>query len=420
MFNFSCHSVQDSSAQRILSAAMDAADPSDAIRVAITLRADSIASACHVYLLSVGKAGMRMAEAALPFVDDKLAGGLVITKHASHPNFGRVTVTEAGHPLPDARSLEAGQRVLDLLSKLTPRDLLICLISGGASALMAAPRAGISLDDLRSVTSILLTGGASIDELNLIRKQLDDLKGGGLARRSAAPILSLILSDVIGDRLDLIASGPTVPNLATRVEIERIISKYELASHISSSMLRALEREPDTATFEHVQNIIVGSNAQVVAAAQKQAAREGYRTRVDVNSLQGEARETGKELAHQLRRARTRPLCILAGGETTVTVTGDGRGGRCQELALAAALELDGAKNVMLISFATDGDDSTTGAAGAVVTGETLARARALGLDASDFLRRNDSRTFFAALDDLIVTGSTGTNVNDLVLLLKH
>jgi hydroxypyruvate reductase len=360
-----------------------------------------------------------MAEAALPLVEDKFAGGLVITKHASHLTFGRVAVIEAGHPLPDARSLEAGQRVLDLLSRLTPRDLLICLISGGASALMAAPRAGISLDDLRSVTSILLADGASIDELNLIRKQLDDLKGGGLARRSAAPILGLILSDVIGDRLDLIASGPTVPNLTTRQEIERVISKYKLTSRISSSMLGALEREPDIATFAHVQNNIVGSNAQIVAAAQKQAAREGYRTRVEAKSLQGEARQAGEELAHKLRHARTRPLCILAGGETTVTVTGEGQGGRCQELALAAALELDGVKNITLISFATDGDDGTTGAAGAVVTGETLARARALGLDARDFLRRNDSRTFFAALDDLIVTGPTGTNVNDLVLLLK-
>jgi glycerate 2-kinase len=399
---------------------MGAADPSDAIRVAITLRADWIASARRVFLLSVGKAGIQMAEAALPFFDDKLAGGLVVAKHASHPTLDRVAVIEAGHPLPDARSLEAGQRVLDLLSKLTPHDLLICLISGGASALMAAPRAGILLDDLRNVTSILLAGGASIDELNLIRKQLDDLKGGGLARRSAAPILSLILSDVIGDRLDLIASGPTVPNLTTREDIEHIISKYGLTSRISSSMLGALEREPDTATFEHVQNIIVGSNAQVVAAAQKQAAREGYRTRVQTNSLQGEARDAGRELARKLRRARTRPLCILAGGETTVTVTGEGRGGRTQELALAAALELDGVKNVLLISFATDGDDGTTGAAGAVVTGEMLARARALGLDARDFLRRNDSHAFFTALDDLIVTGPTGTNVNDLVLLFKY
>jgi glycerate 2-kinase len=420
MFNFSFHSLQDPSAQRILSAAMEAADPSDAIRAAITLQADWIASAHGVYLLSVGKAGMRMAEAALPFVNDKLAGGLVITKHASHLTFGRAAVIEAGHPLPDARSLEAGQRVLGLLSRLTPHDLLICLISGGASALMAAPRPGISLNDLRSVTSILLAGGASIDELNLIRKQLDDLKGGGLARRSAAPILSLILSDVMGDRLDLIASGLTVPNLATRVEIERIMSKYGMTSRISSAMLQALAHEPDVATFAHVHNMIVGSNAQVVAAARKQAAREGYRTRVQANSLQGEARQAGKELARKLRRARTRPLCILAGGETTVTVTGEGRGGRCQELALAAALELDGMKDVMLISFATDGDDGTTGAAGAVVTGETLARARSLGLDARDFLRRNDSYTFFASLDDLIVTGPTGTNVNDLVLLFKH
>jgi glycerate 2-kinase len=415
MFHFSSHSLQNDSVRRILSAAMDAADPSNAIRAALTQRVAWIASAQRVFLFSIGKAGIRMAEAALPFVVDRLAGGLVITKHASRGTLGRVAVMEAGHPLPDARSLDAGRRVEELLSRLSPDDLLICLLSGGASALMAAPRDGISLDDLRNVTSVMLANGASIDELNLVRKRLDVLKGGGLACRSAARVLSLILSDVVGDHLDLIASGPTVPDTTSPEQIAQIASHYELAPHI----IAALEREPETGTFAHVQNLIVGSNARVAAAAREQAAREGFRARVLTTNLQGEAREAGKELARKVRRARTPPLCLIAGGETTVTVTGEGQGGRNQELALAAALELDGAQDVMLVSFATDGDEGMTGAAGAVVTGETLTRSRALGLDARDFLHRNDSHTFFAALDDLLVTGPTGTNVNDLVLLFR-
>jgi glycerate 2-kinase len=415
MFHFSSHSLQNDSVRRILSAAMDAADPSNAIRAALTQRVAWIASAQRVFLFSIGKAGIRMAEAALPFVVDRLAGGLVITKHASRGTLGRVAVMEAGHPLPDARSLDAGRRVEELLSRLSPDDLLICLLSGGASALMAAPRDGISLDDLRNVTSVMLANGASIDELNLVRKRLDVLKGGGLACRSAARVLSLILSDVVGDHLDLIASGPTVPDTTSPEQIAQIASHYELAPHI----IAALEREPETGTFAHVQNLIVGSNARVAAAAREQAAREGFRARVLTTNLQGEAREAGKELARKVRRARTPPLCLIAGGETTVTVTGEGQGGRNQELALAAALELDGAQDVMLVSFATDGDEGMTGAAGAVVTGETLTRSRALGLDARDFLHRNDSHTFFVALDDLLVTGPTGTNVNDLVLLFR-
>ena len=326
---------------------------------------------------------------------------------------------DAGHPLPDARSLAAGQRVLELLSRLTPNDLLICLISGGASALMTAPVDGISLDELRGLTSLLLANGASIDELNAVRKRLDQLKGGGLAQRTSAKIVSLILSDVVGDRLDLIASGPTVPDSTSAETIEQIISQYKLASRLRPQMLTALTHKREVGNFSHVQNVIVGSNRLAVRAALAAARRAGFQARILTATMQGEARVQGAQLAKTLRRARTRPLCLIAGGETTVTVMGEGVGGCNQELALASAIELDGLHDVMLLSFATDGDDGPTGAAGAIVNGETLERSRALDLDAWDFLLRNDSHTFFKALDDLLIPGPTGTNVNDLVLLFK-
>jgi glycerate 2-kinase len=434
MLQFSSHSLElcprRDSVRRILSAAMQAADPRLGLprflrRKKNLLNVDgrvyNLDNFSRIFLLAVGKAAETMTEALLPFVEDRLSSGLIVTKRASRPILGRLTIMEAGHPLPDVHSLEAGRRVCELVSCLTPRDLLICLLSGGASALMAAPLEGIALEDLRSITSILLAAGASIDELNVVRKRLDYLKGGGLARRAAsAHILSLILSDVVGDRLDLIASGPTVPDSSTREDVEQVITRYSLASRLPSNVFVALAREPDAGTFDHVQNVIVGSNAQAARSAIEQARNEGFRARVLTTSLQGEAREAGAHMARILCRARTRPLCLIAGGETTVTVTGEGQGGRNQELALAAALELDGLRDVYLISLATDGDDGMTGAAGAVVTGETLSRARSLGLDALDFLRRNDSHTFFARLGDLLVPGPTGTNVNDLVLLLAH
>lgn len=381
--------------RRILSAALRAADPGDAVGRAVSRAGDvldvrgrsyDLGGARRVYLLAMGKAATGMAEAILPLVEDRLAGGLVVTKHASRVTLGRLTVMEAGHPVPDVRSLRAGQSVLDRLARLRADDLLLCLISGGASALVTAPRDGVSLDEIQKTTSELMKRGASIFELNEARQRLDRLKGGGLARLAyPAKVVSLILSDVIGDNIEVIASGPTAP------------------------------REGEF--FGHVQNVIVGSNAQSAEAAREQAAREGCHARVLTTSLQGEARAAGRMLADELRQSSPRPLCLIAGGETTVTVTGDGFGGRNQELALAAALELDGLENVLLVSLATDGDDGTSDAAGAAVDGQTIPRARALGLDASDFLRRNDSYHFFAPLDDLLKTGPTGTNVNDLVFL---
>ncbi len=402
----------------ILSAALAAADPTRAIRAQLAQRSDWIVSARRVILLAVGKAGLCMAEAALPLLKDKLSGGLVISKHAPLTTLGRFPVFEADHPIPGARSLEAGQHVVELISHLAPDDLLVCLISGGASALMTAPREGLTLTDLQIVTAALLTGGASIDELNALRRRMDKLKGGGLAQLAApARVLSLILSDVVGDPLEVIASGPTFPDPTTPAEIESILTRYKLTDQLPALPQNIVERDTIPLLPNRVQNVLVGSSAFAIQAAREEAERAGFHVQVLTTSLRGEARLAGRELAQNLRNAQTRPLCLLAGGETTVTVTGGGKGGRNQELALSAALELDGVPDVMLLTFATDGDDGISGAAGAVVTGDTLARARALKLDVQDFLRRNDSFSFFSALGDALITGPTGTNVNDLVLM---
>jgi hydroxypyruvate reductase len=308
---------------------------------------------------------------------------------------------------------------------LEEEDTLVCLISGGGSALVTAPY--VPLEDLQTLTSLLLSSGAPIDEINTLRRQLDRVKGGGLARGTRAKIISLILSDVIGNSLEAIASGPTVPDPTTKVDAIAILKKYNLEEKVPGSILDILLSVPSLALTSsgrainaRVQNIIVGDNKLAAQAALKQAEQEGFQAEILTNELQGEARDAGRDVAQRLRAEsvnRTRPFCLIVGGETTVTIRGYGKGGRNQELALGAVEELRGVENVMLITLATDGDDGPTDAAGAVVTGESAQRAAAQGLDAVDHLSRNDSYRFFEKLGDLLKTGPTGTNVNDLTFL---
>jgi glycerate 2-kinase len=302
---------------------------------------------------------------------------------------------------------------------------LVCLISGGGSALVTAPY--VPLEDLQTLTSLLLSSGARIDEINTLRRQLDRIKGGGLARATKAKIVSLILSDVIGNPLEAIASGPTVPDPTTKQDALAILEKYTLEQRVPDSILLHLEHDrvvsehqEHESGFSNVENIIIGDNKLAAQAALEQAEQEGFQAEILTNELQGEAREVGRDLARRLREEssrRARPFCLIAGGETTVTIRGEGKGGRNQELALNAVRELKGLQNVMLIALGTDGDDGPTDAAGAVVTGETAHRAEVLGLNAADSLSRNDAYPFFDALGDLLKTGPTGTNVNDLVFL---
>jgi hydroxypyruvate reductase len=432
---FATNSLQDVRILRILAAALEAADPFKAVQNYLP-KVEG-----RAFGLGIGKAAIPMMDALVERIP--LAGGLAVTKFASGLSRESYTVIEGGHPVPDARSLQAGERVLEFVSALNEDDTLVCLISGGGSALVTAPY--IALEDLQTLTSLLLASGARIDEINTLRRHLDRIKGGGLARATKARIISLILSDVIGSPLEAIASGPTAPDPTTKNDALQILEKYsQLLTtetpirggffNLVSQCFRGSEVEetlkPDDHVFTRVQNIIIGDNKFAARAALQQAEREGFHAEILTNELQGEAREAGRELAHRLRLESSRrrdPFCLIAGGETTVTLRqssgqalkGKGKGGRNQELALAAVEELTGLQNGMLIALATDGDDGPTDAAGAVVTGETAQRAESLGLDAPAHLSRNDAYPFFEALGDLLKTGPTGTNVNDLIFLLR-
>lgn len=417
MNRFVTHSLQDMRIMRILAAALEAVDPFKAVQKYLPDLPG------RVFGLGIGKAAIPMMDALAARLP--LAGGLAVTKFASRDASGLYPVIEGGHPIPDARSVQAGERVLEFVSSLEEEDTLVCLISGGGSALVTAPY--VSLEDLQTLTALLLSSGARIDEINILRRQLDRLKGGGLAGATKAKVVSLILSDVIGNPLEAIASGPTAPDPTTKEDALQVLRKYRLEEQVPKSILKFLESKSllletrqQAVGLHKVQNIIIGDNKLAALAALKRAEKEGFRAEILTNTLQGEAREVGRELAHRLRvdgLTKARPFCLIAGGETTVTIKGKGKGGRNQELALAAVTQLADLKNVMLIALATDGDDGPTDAAGALVTGESARRARALRLGVTGHLSRNDAYSFFEKLGDLLQTGPTGTNVNDLIFL---
>jgi glycerate 2-kinase len=403
---------------RVLSSALNAVEPGEALKKYI--HENPLPSAQRIFAFGLGKAACAMTSALAS--ETSLAGSLIITKHASSLTVEPVTVIEGDHPVPGMSSLAAGDAALKFVSQLTPNDLLVCLISGGGSSLMVAPR--IPLSDLQSLTSSLLACGARIDEINILRRHLDRLKGGGLAQSAAsrgAQIISLLLSDVVDDSLQTIASGPTAPDPTTCADAVSIIRKYNLLDKIPDAIIPSLHEtlKPDDPVFEKIQNTIIASNKVALFAAQTQAQAEGFQVNIIRTSMQGEASMAGREIAYQLKKSlqtMPRPFCLLAGGETTVTINGNGKGGRNQELALAAVDILADLKDVMFIAFATDGEDGPTDAAGAVVTCESAQRAESLGMSTADYLSRNDAYSFFETLDDLIRTGPSGTNVNDLVL----
>jgi hydroxypyruvate reductase len=341
--------------------------------------------------------------------------------------------------VPDENSVRAGQRISSLLADAREGDLVVCLISGGGSALATLPVEGVTLADLQALTDALLRSGATINELNAVRKHLDRVKGGGIARRAdakSASVLALILSDVVGDPLDVIASGPTAPDSTTFADAWRVLEQRGLIETVPPAIrdhLRAGMRGDANAAetpkagdvlFERVQNVIVGSNRQAAQAAVMRAEQLGFNTMLLSTFVEGEARQVARvaaALAKEVARFDQpvkKPACLVWGGETTVAVRGHGLGGRNQELALAAAIALDGWDGVLVEALGTDGTDGPTDAAGAIVTGRTLSRARALGLDATVMLADNDAYHFFASLGDLVITGPTGTNVNDLLFVL--
>ncbi len=430
-------------AARCLEAALQAADPSAAVHRAVRVEGsalrvagDSIdlARSGRIHVVGGGKAGAAMAAALEEALGDRISGGVVSVKYGHTVPTRRVQIREAGHPLPDAAGVAAADEILALMRQASENDLVLVLISGGGSALLPAPAEGITLADKLAVTRLLLESGATIGELNTVRKHLSRIKGGRLARAIAhARGATLILSDVLGNPLDVIASGPTVPDHSTFREALEVLDRRGIRAAVPRAPVAHLEagaagRVPETPKpgdpiFAQMRAVIIGDLQQALRAAEEQARGEGFATVLLSNRVEGEAREVGAALGRAAREARQGrygplPVCLIQGGETTVTVRGTGRGGRNQEVALGAGLEIDGFPETLVLSAGTDGTDGPTDAAGAVADGTTMARARARGLDPRDYLARNDSYPFFAALGDLLMTGPTLTNVNDLMLAL--
>jgi glycerate 2-kinase len=434
----------------ILASALQAVEPGAAVGRFLQCEGDWLWASERSYDLSlfrciqlaaIGKAAAPMARSAVEILGSRLSGGIVLTKdgHLGDPSaLPGLECLEAGHPVPDERGLQAAGKIATMLSGSQPDDLLLLLISGGGSALLVSPVPGISLDDLQTLTASLLACGADIQEINTLRKHLETLKGGGLARLAfPGTLIALILSDVVGDPLDVIASGPTVPDPTTYAEALEVLERYDLLGQTPPIILEHLQAgnigqvpetpKPGDTLFDKVQNLIVGSNLQAAQAGLEAASQAGFHSLLLTTYLQGEARQAGCTLGSILRQVAAsgqplpRPACLVAGGETTVTLQTGWQagclGGRNQELALGAVAELVGLGDVLLAALATDGGDGPTEAAGAVVNGETLQRARQAGLLPADFLARNDAYHFFEPLGDLLKTGPTQTNVNDLVFL---
>lgn len=431
----------------IFGAALSAANAGDAVRRHLQLSGSQLRAGKHRYTLSrfqrviviaVGKAAPQMAQAVEERLGHHFTKGLIVTKHGHAAAYaGKCDVIEADHPVPNEESLRAGQAVLAMLDNLSGKDLLIVAVSGGASSLLCAPVESVSLTAKQETTGLLLKAGADIYELNQVRKHLSLLKGGALAMRAQpAPILGLILSDVVGDPLDVIGSGLTAPDTSTFAQALQVLSKRSLLALVPREVREHLEKgargevqetpKAGDPLFKNVANVIVGNSRQALEAAAAEAKRRGYRPVILSSQFQGEARECARFHADILWETvrsgypARRPACLLSGGETTVTVRGTGKGGRNQEFALAAAMALQGAENIMCLSAGTDGTDGPTDAAGALVDGATIQRATATGLDAADYLARHDSYTFFNALDDLLKTGPTGTNVMDVNIMLAR
>lgn len=407
-------------ALRIFQAALKAADPYRAVLRHLELDRGGFR---NVFVIGAGKASAEMARAVERLLGARISGGEINVKDGHGSPLRRIKINECGHPIPDQRGVAGARRIAKIASQAGQDDLVICLISGGASALLPLPAPGITLAKKQKVTRLLLECGANIHEINCVRKHISAIKGGQLARLVyPATLLTLVLSDVIGDDLDVIGSGPTVPDRSTIAEARAICAKYRIGVELPELQETP---KPGDKIFAKAHNLIVGSNKLAVDAAAEQARRLGFHTLVLSTFVEGEARQVARvhaAIAKEILasgRPIPRPACVISGGETTVTIRGKGLGGRNQEFALAAAIEIAGlGQDTLILSAGTDGTDGPTNAAGAVVDNTTLHRAKGKGLDAAKFLANNDSYHFFEATGDLIKTGPTGTNVADVQVML--
>jgi len=426
--------------EQVLNAGLAAVDAGAAVTRAVTRAGDDLVIGGsplvpdqRVWVLAVGKAAASMAAAFEALAGDRIAGGLAITKDDHGVPLTRIALREAGHPVPDARSESAAREVLELVARAGRADALVVLLSGGASSLLACPVPGLSLADVAATTSALLAAGAGIEELNAVRKHLSAVAGGRLGRRSASERVELLaISDVPGDRFDVIGSGPFSADPSTFADALEVLARRQVLARVPARVVQYLEAgrrgeaeetpKPGDTRLARVRTALLASNATALEAAAAEAARLGLRPVLLPGCLAGEASAAGRRLAALAATLRPAsgdapPVCLIAGGETVVTLRGGGRGGRNQELALAAARELDGRDGIAILAAGTDGTDGPTDAAGAFADGGSVARARARGVDALAALAENDSHGFFEAEGGLLVTGPTRTNVMDLVLL---
>lgn len=423
-------------AETLFRTGLAAVDPERAVRRNLDAVRRALASGEHDELVVVGfgKAAFAMARAVHEELGDAVTRGVIVTKDehsGGRTTLGPLVVREASHPVPDARGVSAAREIVAQLDTAGERSLVLCLISGGGSALLCAPAEGITLEEKQATTNLLLRGGATINELNAVRKHLSSVKGGRLAERAfPARLISLIVSDVIDDPLDVIASGPSTPDPTSFGDALAALDAHGLRERVPGNVRSLLEggaagRIADTPSqtgpwFERVENRIVARNRDAVEAVADAARGEGFRVEQLGCDLSGDARELAQDLARRAREARERPLCLVGGGEPTVIVRGKGLGGRNTELALAAAFALEGSEGITLLSGGTDGTDGPTDAAGAIVDGGTIGAAVEAGLDPRAALDDNDSYTFFSKAGGLLKTGPTGTNVMDLMLVLAR
>jgi len=420
----------------VFTAALAAVDPAAAVHRHCHMDGDAwsvggqlVQLRGRVIVIGAGKASAPMAQAVEAQLGQRISGGVVVVKYGHGAPLTRISLMEAAHPVPDAAGERGAQALEQTLIGLRPNDVVVACISGGASALLPAPRAGVSLIDKQSVTALLLASGADIREINAVRKHLSRLKGGHLVRQAApARVVALILSDVIGDDLSTIASGPTVPDTSTTAEVAAIIARYDLQGRLPAAVVEALlhkavetPKAGDPAFFRTI-NHLVGSNALAMAAAAEAARALGLDPVIISEPITGEARDAASTLVKRavtIAAGSSRPRLLIAGGETTVTLgSTPGRGGRAQEFALAAGLALSAVPHITVLAAGSDGTDGPTDAAGGFADAGTALRAAEHGLNARDFLLRHDAYPLLAATDDLFITGPTRTNVMDLYLAL--
>ena len=431
--------------QELFYAAVEAASPYSAVRNNLRFSASSkkltikkqisldLRPYRRIFVIGAGKGVCPMAKAVEEILGESITGGLVVTRYGHSLTLKRIEVLEAGPPIPDASGVAAAERIIKIAERAGEDDLVIFLLTGGASALVPSPAGGISLTDKQKVTRLLVNSGATIDEINVVRKHLSRIKGGRLAETAfPAKVLTLIVSDVVGSDMSSIGSGPTAPDPTTFKGALKILKRYAIYSRAPRDITAFLRKgakgavvetpKPGHRAFERCVNVILTDNATALAAAKKKGASLGLKTLILSSTITGNTREAAGFFASILKEIKgsgnpvSRPACVLMGGETTLKVTGRGKGGRNQEFALACAITLAGATGVSVLAAGTDGTDGPTVAAGAFSMPDTLKKAQALGLDPEKYLVANDSYNFFKPVNGLFITGPTGANVMDVMI----